>query len=199
MTSSRYVVTEAVCGGLECHGASYQSAKCNEDCCPVDCEWNGWREWGECSKSCGAGGSRNRYRSLAWGESCGGEPCQGSSRERESCNEDVCCPVDCVMSEWSEFSECDVTCGGGERKRSRKVIVASQCGGSPCLPTLDEYEACNWEVCVIDCEWGEWTDWSVCTEECGGGKQERERVVVKMAENGGKSCDGEQVEERFVF
>ena len=83
--------------------------------------------------------------------------------------------------------------------RSREVIVGSECGGIPCSETLEEVEECNTEVCVIDCQLGEWSGWSECSEECGGGRQERERTVVREAENGGESCHGDLVEERSNF
>ena len=56
-------------------------------------------------------------------------------------------PVDCQLGQWSAWSSCDVSCGGGTQFRTRTVLVPAANGGLPCGPTI-EYRTCNTQVCV---------------------------------------------------
>ena len=60
-----------------------------EDPEPVDGSWSGWSWWGECSQSCGKGGSRTRTRKCS-PPSAGGRACQGPTAEREACLHEPC-------------------------------------------------------------------------------------------------------------
>lgn len=42
-------------------------------------------------------------------------------------------PVDCVLSQWSEWSACSVACGQGFSEARRSIIVEPRNGGAPCL------------------------------------------------------------------
>ena len=97
--------------------------------------------------------------------SCGGE--EGGS--------DV--PVDCVVSDWSNWSRCE----NGIQRRSRTVLQQPRNGGAPC-PTLEETIGCPPEI--IDCEVSDWSDWSACDS----GTQRRTRQVVTNPQNGGRPC-----------
>jgi hypothetical protein len=50
--------------------------------------------------------------------------------------------VDCVVSEWSNWSECSAACGGGTQIKTRTIITPPQNGGTAC-PALTETRACN--------------------------------------------------------
>ena len=55
----------------------------------VDCEWEDWSEWGDCSKTCGGGvktGSRGKLQE----EQFGGIPCDGEATRQQDCNPDQC-------------------------------------------------------------------------------------------------------------
>merc|ERR1712196_712873 len=40
--------------------------------------------------------------------------------------------VDCVWNQWSAWSTCTATCGGGTRQRFRSTLIPPQHGGKPC-------------------------------------------------------------------
>ncbi|XP_041421849.1 thrombospondin type-1 domain-containing protein 7A isoform X2 [Xenopus laevis] len=56
------------------------------------------------------------------------------------------CPQDCIVSEYSPWSECSRTCGNGLKHRTRDVITLAQFGGSAC-PNLTEYIICQSTPC----------------------------------------------------
>ncbi|XP_056402042.1 complement component C9 [Hyla sarda] len=62
-------------------------------------------------------------------------------------------PVDCEISNWGVWSECDPCTN--QRYRSRSIVRFGQFGGTRCLSSLGEYQACKagkpCEDTVIDC------------------------------------------------
>lgn len=70
---------------------------------------------------------------------------------------DVCddtpVPVDCLLSEWSAWSDCSVACGGGVQSRTRTVLREASNGGVSC-GELVEYRPCNTQECQEDCQGG---------------------------------------------
>ena len=82
-----------------------------------------WTPWTPCSKSCGSGEkTRNRECKSPDGTStqsqnnpCGNAVCF----EREICNPQKC-PI---YTEWSEWSECSVSCDGGKQSRERSCVL----------------------------------------------------------------------------
>lgn len=57
--------------------------------------------------------------------------------------------VDCVMSAWGPFSECNAKCGQtGQKLRTRTVLVFPHRLGKACGDTL-EYQSCTGEACVV--------------------------------------------------
>ncbi|KAI3629423.1 hypothetical protein MIR68_012438 [Amoeboaphelidium protococcarum] len=57
------------------------------------------------------------------------------------------CKQDCVVSEWSEFSECSAPCGSGTQTRTRSIIRFPFLGGEACPSDLQESKACNTAPC----------------------------------------------------
>lgn len=44
--------------------------------------------------------------------------------------------IDCAMSDWTEWSECNKSCGKGHTIRTRAVTMEPQFGGDPCPETI---------------------------------------------------------------
>ena len=55
----------------------------------VDCEWNDWGSWNQCSKSCNSG-TQKRTRRVLRRAKFGGKQCSGRTTETRRCNEIPC-------------------------------------------------------------------------------------------------------------
>lgn len=147
-----------------------------------------WSDWSDCSKNCG-GGSQQRERSYILAK-YGGVDLDEHERikliESRSCNEDPC-PINGYHTEWSNWGDCDKTCGGGKQLRVRSYIHAKY--GGIDLPlaernNLTESRNCNENLCPTNGYFSNWTPWSNCDKECGGGNLIRTRTYTP-AVNGG--------------
>eukprot|EP00913_Durusdinium_trenchii_P005746 g5360.t1 len=170
---SRSVVTPSSNGGLPCVGDKNEDKSCNTQACPVDCQWDEWSPWTTCSLTC-HGGITTRQRNILAPASDGGAECTGESLQESACGQ-VQCPVDCVVTNWSSWSGCSASCGGGINVRFRIVHVESAFGGVACPSDLTETLDCSEEPCPVDCKLGEWRDWEACSTSCGSGKRVRTR------------------------
>merc|ERR1740138_1280712 len=173
----------------------------------VDCEvdnWVGKKCTVECDDSCPAvpdptevyecGGWQDIYRKIvvAPPDECGLR-CPDLTRTKK-CNQ-IKCPVDCVMSEWSGWSKCTADCEGGVRSHTRSLLVKPKNGGMACN-TQEETEACNTMSCDRDCTLAGWTPWTPCSVACGGGMQSRAKHVLIPTRGFGK-CPKEDSKQRF--
>ena len=87
--------------------------------------------------------------------------------------------VDCVLSAWSEWSDCDCN---GTALRARAVLEAARGDGAACADALVETASCAAPAtCDGSCAVGEWSDWSSCSVACGDGVQYRARNVTAPA------------------
>ena len=158
---------------------------CNTQACPVDCAYSSWSWTGTCTHLCG-GGKRTRTRTITAQADHGGKACTALSDVTE-CNTQVC-PVDCIVTEWTKYTRCSRSCGGGEHKRMRSVSRVSENGGKPCPTELAESSACQTQACPSDCTMSSWGAWGACPVTCGKGEQVSTRNIVRAALNGGKTC-----------
>jgi len=190
-TRSRPRSTMEQFGGAPCLGRSFESAACNTEGCARDCLWSGWGQWTTCSRSCN-GGTARRFRDVLVTPKNGGKACTGEDTEDGDCNTRGC-PVSCVWNEWSVWSNCDKTCNGGARSRSRDKKVADKFGGTPCPGDSEEKEHCGQQACPIDCKFGQWSDWGECSVTCGKGLRFRTRTRME-ARFGGSQCVGDLIQ-----
>jgi hypothetical protein len=113
------------------------------------------------------------------------------------------------LSEWSDWSTCDKSCGGGTQTRTRKYIPASG-GGSEHLDKnkLKETQPCNTDLCKIDGRMSEWVDMNNnCKQSasdsaneisCGPGFRKQSRSYIPPA-NEGLELDVNSNERKLVI
>lgn len=93
---------------------------------------------------------------------------------------------DCSVSSWIP-QECSVSCGGGAQRLTRTIVSQPTANGAQC-PPLSMQQACNEQLCPIDCDVTEFSEWSSCSAACGGGVMQRARTVTVWPQHGGESC-----------
>nr|XP_039254629.1 spondin-1-like [Styela clava] len=78
----------------------------------------------------------------------------------------------CLYGEWSEWSQCGVTCGWGIKMRT-KSLINKLLPSASCKPSITEKEICKGAAFCDNeddstvCLYSEWTKWSDCTAPCG--------------------------------
>lgn len=135
------------CGTGTCLDTVYSSiCQSITDNNAIDCvgEWS----YSTCSISCG-GGVRTRTFHVVQPAANGGVECVyiDGTTETLTCNTPPC-STDCI-GEWSMYSMCSLSCGGGTKSRIYTVVQAAANGGATC-PHADgqvEQVGCN----AIDC------------------------------------------------
>ncbi|KAG7230222.1 hypothetical protein INR49_012355 [Caranx melampygus] len=156
----------------------------NEECSPSSCIVAEWGEWDACSATCGLG-MKGRERVVkmppADGSICGAEVL-----EVEKCMMPECHTIPCMLTPWSDWSDCSVTCGKGLRTRQRMLKSPVELG--ECTEELEQVEKCMLPECPIDCIMTDWTEWSECNKSCGKGHTIRTRMVKLEPQFGGDPC-----------
>ncbi|XP_069679173.1 spondin-1-like isoform X2 [Periplaneta americana] len=108
----------------------------------------------------------------------------------ESDGEAVGLVVDCEVTRWSPWSECDVTCGRGYKSKSRTIKIHARNGGKACPKKLVKRKKCK-RICIepVDCILSDWTMWSPCSLTCGmNAVKQRTRSVILPNSGGGMPC-----------
>jgi len=95
------------------------SRPCNRRPCPMDGEMGGWEPWSGCSRACD-GGTRSRHRRVLKEARHGGLPAAETMQE-QLCNTQAC-DQDCLLAEWTPWTNCSKACKSGHRSRVRKAI-----------------------------------------------------------------------------
>ncbi|VDI60313.1 Hypothetical predicted protein [Mytilus galloprovincialis] len=93
-------------------------------------------------------------------------------KEGAQCLKDPDTNVDGNWSDWSPWSQCSMSCNGGQKTRTRQCNDPMPlCDGAVCGGKNQEYETCNEDIPC--CAVGEWSDWSDCLSSCN---PEEERI-----------------------
>lgn len=172
--------------GSMCKVPTEETEECivNEECSPSSCLVTEWGEWDECSASCGMG-MKKRHRMIKM-TPADGSMCKAETTEAEKCMMPECHTIPCLLSPWSEWSDCSVTCGKGMRTRQRMLKSAAELGD--CNEELEQVEKCMLPECPIDCDLTEWSQWSECNKSCGKGHMIRTRMIKMEPQFGGAPC-----------
>ncbi|XP_051953825.1 spondin-1-like [Xyrauchen texanus] len=172
--------------GFACTHATEETEPCtvNEDCSPSSCLVTEWGEWDACSATCGLGMKR-RERMVKMPPS-DGSICGTQVVEVEKCMMPECHTIPCLLSPWSDWSDCSVTCGKGSRTRQRMLKSPVELG--ECSEELDQLEKCMLPECPTDCMMSDWSEWSECNKSCGKGHMIRTRIKTLEPQFGGEPC-----------
>jgi len=81
--------------------------------------------------------------------------------------------VDCVLSDWSQTTQCSHTCGGGGVTRQYRMVITPASGNGAQCGNLTMNGACaaeDNEACPVDCVMSEWAlitgNGDTCTKSC---------------------------------
>lgn len=196
-------------GGKACPGGASSEAGvlsetrgCSQAPCSVkDCAVLAWSDWSSCTTTCGIG-QQSRQRQVAHNRDLGGEGCTAALSQTAECTRNATCPsTDGRWGDWSSWSGCSRSCGGGQKERFREVAVMPSGGGAPVEGGDRELAECSTQRCSPEaCQdgvWNSWESWSPCSKTCGGGVASRKRTVAKMATHCGKPVTGRDTETLF--
>lgn len=131
----------------------------------VNCEFDEWEEWTQCTATCN-GGTRFRTRGIKVAAAYGGAECDGDIKEEETCNNQPC------PGTWKSQ-----LCINASILLHKNVFLFS------ILP-----------IFIVPCQWEDWGEWDTCSQTCGGGMHARVRNVATYAQFGGDPCPGEAAE-----
>ncbi|KAJ8308291.1 hypothetical protein KUTeg_013165 [Tegillarca granosa] len=188
---SRYRIPEVECEGV-CEAKTFDKW-CSILCCYTTCVVKEWSFWGSCQGQCEQDGVKYRTREVEREPKCGADPCPELT-DHIGCR-GRCCPVDCVLGDWSVWTECNTTCGIGHKTRMR-FVQKPECFGKECPedPTSTETVECEKYVnedCTRFLLVSPWSTWSSCGLNngfCGEGKKTRDRTIITDSKCKGVPC-----------
>jgi len=195
---SPWVVSkQAACDGKEVRYSECKREPC-DNCAPVDCKVAPWSDWSDadCTGLC------MRQRGVQHPNNHCGKPCSHSIIETKeclaACKQTVKCEqgIDCEWDDWSDWSACTCSCGGGQKTRDRHIKVSPEGNGKKCsVQVKSEMVPCHTHPCgtaqCVDGMWGDWGQWGECSASCGGGLKWRVRRIVTEASQCGRPAVGE--------
>ncbi|OWF39337.1 coadhesin-like [Mizuhopecten yessoensis] len=186
-------------GGRDCPGEPREEQDCNEDPCPIDGGWGAWSHYSLCSVTCGSGAMTRTRQCDNPTPQHGGKNCPGSGRDSRRCTSRQC-PQHGGWSLWGSWNKCPVTCGVGQRTRTRECNSPRPLfGGRRCDGRAEEVLRCDaGRPCPRNGGWSSWTDFGRCrAARCQEGIQIRSRSCTSpRPKHGGRPCVGRHKEEQ---
>ncbi|XP_062621236.1 A disintegrin and metalloproteinase with thrombospondin motifs adt-1-like isoform X2 [Saccostrea cucullata] len=182
-------------GGTPCPGDSIEMRQCNASACSVDGNWTTWMPWSPCSKTCGDGVRTRARMCNNPAPLYGGKDCVGSPYDMQPCPV-IPCATDGSWTDWTAWSTCSTSCGGGTESRTRNCSnPAPSGGGNKCVGDHKESRNCSTSPCIVDGAWSQWMQWTICSSTCGNGTKTRARACDSPPpSNHGKDCVGDAYE-----
>ncbi|XP_057307714.1 SCO-spondin-like [Hydractinia symbiolongicarpus] len=201
-------------GGNECvdlNGANALTEQgttpCTQSSCPaaVDGVWSAWINNNDCSVTCGDGQETRTRTCNNPAPSHGGSQCVDlnganalTEEENIPCTQSPC-PVHGVWGAWVNNNDCSVTCGSGQKTRTRTCNnPAPSNGGNECVDlnganalTEQGTTPCTQSSCpaAVDGVWSAWINNNDCSVTCGDGQETRTRTCNNPApSHGGSQC-----------
>jgi len=183
----RSIIVHSEHNGAPCQDSLDEMRMCNTQACMTDmrdCAYGGWSAW----SGCGADSQRYRQRQITTYAIGAGAPCDGELEQTAACEDTE--KVDCVVSEWTMWDSCDKTCGGGQMRRQRQIMVFPSKSGEVCPGELIQTTGCNAVPCSAqDCQVSDWQEWSQCSASCGVAQRMRNRAVLQNRGPDGIGCN----------
>uniref|UniRef100_A0A8D2ECW6 SCO-spondin n=1 Tax=Theropithecus gelada TaxID=9565 RepID=A0A8D2ECW6_THEGE len=156
----------------ECREEQSQSQRCPQPSCPPLC----------------LQGTRPRALGDSW---LHGECQQCSCTPEGVICEDTECAVPEAWTLWSSWSDCPVSCGGGNQVRTRACRAAAPHHGSPpCLGPDTQTQPCGQQPCPGLLEACSWGPWGPCSRSCGLGLASRSGSCPCLIAKADPSCNG---------
>merc|ERR1719217_1670669 len=188
-----YILYQDICSYISVRATVMAYSKVSPPDKITDCDVSDWVPT-ECSVSCddscpdpldpyGCGGWQTLNRAVVIPNNTYGYTCPQLARKKK-CNQ-IKCPIDCEMSEWSSWGKCSKDCEGGAQGHTRDVLVTPSNGGMACN-TVQESRPCNTGSCDRNCRLKRWSKWSPCSVACDGGFQEKWRLISRPIRGNGR-------------
>nr|XP_044630662.1 SCO-spondin [Equus asinus] len=156
----------------ECREEQSQSQPCPQPPCPPLC----------------LHGAHSRTLGDSWQQ---GECQQCSCTPEGVICEDTKCAEPGAWTLWSPWSDCLVSCGGGNQVRTRVCMaLASRLEPRHCLGPDTQTQHCGWQPCPGLQEACSWGPWGPCSRSCGPGLASRSGSCPCLLAEADPTCNG---------
>ncbi|XP_028401625.1 uncharacterized protein LOC114524674 [Dendronephthya gigantea] len=155
-----------------CNKTTIETRQCN--CTTAG--FSPWSNWTACNTTCLQSSNRTCLDTTIT------MMCGGFETKTQPCNIETC-QASQEISNWSNWTSCNVTCGNGIKTRRCLNATGYGCNGTNIT------ECDNLPPCPVDGYFKQWGSWSICTKTCGSGEKIRTRECVEE-KHGGNPCSG---------